>query len=64
MSCVIIDIIKKIFSMYMVIAPPKPSPLKRTIKKLDPMGSCSQTFKPFEGQVVDNYLFVELILDI
>lgn len=50
--------------MYMVIAPPKPSPLKRTIKKLDPMGSCSQTFKQFEGQVVDNYLFVELIVDI
>lgn len=64
MSCVIIDIIKIFFSMYMVIAPPKPSPLKRTIKKLDPMGSCSQTFKPFEGQVVDNYLFVELIVDI
>lgn len=36
MSCVIIGIIKIFFSMYMVIAPPKPSPLKRTIKKLDP----------------------------
>lgn len=50
--------------MNIVIAPPKPSPLKRTIKKLDPMGSCSQTFKQFESQVVDHYLFVELILGI
>lgn len=46
------------------MAPPKSSiPLKkRMIKKLDPIGSCSQTFQ--QSQVVDHYLFVELILDI
>lgn len=49
--------------MYMVIAPPKSSPIKkRTIKKLDPIGSCSQTFQ--QSQLLDNYLFAELILDI